>query len=89
MVWNKNKGRPRVRHATLEIAVGEAERLSAKDPLCTFVVFEAIQEIGPKIERPSESDKPPKETNHPKKCKTEPKSPLTLAQIRQEKQKQS
>lgn len=50
-VWRKNGVyKPRRKHATLEIAMREAERLSALAPDAKFVVLAAVAEIGPSAE---------------------------------------
>lgn len=39
MVWNPNRGTPRVKHATHAEAKAEAERLAAKQPGDTFYIL--------------------------------------------------
>lgn len=45
-VWRKNNGyKPRRKHATIELAMAEAERLIGKYPESTFLVLAAVAEV--------------------------------------------
>lgn len=49
-VWRRNGRNPRRKHATLDIAMREAERLSGFHPQSKFVVLAAVAEVGPAVD---------------------------------------